>query len=133
MWLLRLYKKYREVISYLFWGACTTVVNIAAYWICFEILKMSNLLSTILAWMLAVVFAYITNRIFVFESKSRKIFTEASKFVGARILTGFFDVGIMFFAVDVMKWWPVFWKIVSNIIVIVLNYVFSKWFVFAKH
>ena len=128
--LIKLYRKYREVISYLFWGACSTVVNIASYWVCFEILNIPNVPSTIISWGLSVAFAYVTNRMFVFESKSRKIFLEASKFVGARVLTGFFDVGIMFFAVDVMGWLPVFWKIVSNIIVIILNFVFSKWFIF---
>lgn len=128
--LLELYKKYREVISYLFWGACTTAVNIVTYWLCFEVIKVPNVPSTIISWVIAVAFAYVTNRIFVFESKSKKIFAEASKFVGARILTGFFDVGIMFVTVDVLKWMPVFWKVVSNIIVIILNYVFSKRFVF---
>lgn len=132
MSLLKMYKKYREVISYLFWGVCTTVVNIASYWICFEILNIANVPSTIISWIVAVAFAYVTNRIFVFESKSRKIFAEISKFVGARLLTGILDVGIMFITVDVMDWMPVFWKVISNILVIILNYLLSKWFVFKK-
>ena len=130
MSLLGLYKKYREVISYLFWGACTTVINIATYWLCFSILNIPNVPSTIISWVVAVAFAYITNRIFVFRSKSEKIFSEISKFVSARLLTGIFDIAIMFFAVDVMNWAPLIWKVVSNIIVIILNFVFSKWFVF---
>lgn len=137
MWKMRaeriraLYYEYREVISYLFWGACTTVVNIATYFVCFEILGIMNVPSTAIAWILSVAFAYVTNRIFVFESKSRKIFAEATKFVGARVATGVLDVLIMFVAVDVLGWAAMVWKVISNAIVIVLNYVFSKWFVFS--
>lgn len=130
MSLLGLYKKYREVISYLFWGVCTTAVNIVSYWLCFSIFNIPNIPSTIISWVIAVAFAYVTNRRFVFRSKSQKIFEEVSKFVGARLLTGFLDVAIMFFAVDVMNWMPIFWKIISNILVIVLNFILSKWFIF---
>ncbi len=132
MSLMELYRKYREVISYLFWGACTTLVNISAYWFCFNLLNIPNIPSTIISWVVAVAFAYITNRIFVFRSKSEKILAEISKFVSARLLTGLFDIAIMFFAVDMMHWTPIFWKIISNIIVIILNFILSKWFIFTS-
>ena len=130
-----LLKKYWDVISYLFFGVCTTIINIVSYQLFYELLNVSNVISTIVAWILSVAFAYITNRMFVFHSSAsgiKNILKEISSFVSCRLLTGFLDLGIMFLAVDVLSMNGLFWKIVSNVLVIILNYIFSKLFIFKK-
>lgn len=92
-----------------------------------------NVPSTIIAWVLAVAFAFITNKLWVFESRSFDGMTlkhEIPTFLGARIGTGLLDVGIMYLAVDVMNWNSTVWKLISNVIVIILNYIASKLVIF---
>ena len=127
--------KYRSLILYAVFGALTTLVNMAAYWLCFNALGMPNVPSTIIAWILAVSFAFITNKLWVFDSKSFDAKTmkhEIPTFFGARIATGLLDVLIMYLAVDVMQWNGMIWKLISNVIVIVLNYIASKLVIFRK-
>lgn len=128
-----LYTKYREIISYLFFGVLSMVLNIAAYDLCYYIFGISNVISTVIAWFLAVVMAFITNKLWVFESRKttwQDTLKEALSFLGFRILSGVFDVGIMFFSVDLMHWNAMLWKIISNVIVVILNYIFSKFIIF---
>jgi putative flippase GtrA len=130
-----LFEKYKSVISYLFFGVCTTVVNIVIYYISYNLLNISNVLSTIIAWIVSVIFAFITNKWFVFESKTldlKVLGYEFASFIGCRILTGVIDVAIMYVAVDCFMWNGVIWKIISNIIVVILNYVASKLIIFKK-
>ena len=127
--------KFKSQILYLLFGGFTTLVNIAGYCLFYNVLHCSNVLSTIIAWMLSVVFAFVTNRIFVFESNAnglKNILREAASFFACRFLTGVMDVAIMWLAVDVMCWNGLLWKIISNILVIILNYFASKIFVFKK-
>ena len=131
----RLWTKYLELILYVFFGGCTTLVNIVVYHVCSKWLGMGTLLANGLAWVLSVAFAYMTNRIWVFRSKERTargILREAGSFVGARAFTGLLDEGIMYLFVDVVGWPGLPVKIASNILVIVLNYVFSKLLIFKK-
>lgn len=124
---------YKDLITYTFFGVCTTAINIAVYNIFYREVQISNILSTIIAWFVAVIFAFITNKLFVFNSKSfekNKLKHELMAFFLCRLLTGILDVGIMLVAVDCMKGNGVFWKTVSNIIVIILNYVASKIIIF---
>ena len=89
--------------------------------------------SVIIAWFIAVAFAYVTNKLFVFESKvfeKRALLKEILSFYSCRILTGLFDVAIMYLAVDVMSGNSTIWKIISNLVVIALNYVASRMFIF---
>ena len=126
---------YRGVILYIVFGAMTTFVNMAAYWLCFDVLGIPNVLSTVIAWVLAVGFAFITNKLWVFDSRSfdgKTLRHEIPAFFGARLLTGLLDVGIMYVTVDVMRWNAIAWKLVSNIIVIILNYIASKLVIFRK-
>lgn len=130
-----LIKKYKSVISYLFFGVCTTVINIATYYLCYNISDIPNVPSTVIAWVVAVVFAYITNKLFVFDSKSFKadvLVREVASFFGCRLITGILDVIIMYVAVDVMDMNSTLWKLVSNILVIILNYIASKLVIFKK-
>ncbi len=130
-----LFEKYRSQILYVFFGGCTTLVNLGVYHLCYRILGIANVPSTVIAWLLAVIFAFITNKIWVFDSKSRAgnvLFHEIWSFFAARIATGLLDVGIMYLAVDVMHWNDTLWKLISNVIVIILNYVASRLFIFKK-
>ncbi len=136
-----LYKKYEEIINYLIIGGLTTVVSLGVkYALLFTILDAKNAfqlqVAVVVSWICAVAFAYVTNRIFVFKSKSKEIFKEIVSFVSSRLLTLGLEMLIMWFFVTLLKLnsdtWVVIWTIVSQIFVIVLNYVFSKLFVFKK-
>ncbi len=124
--------KYREIILYLLFGFCTTIVNIVVYLICDKI-GFSITISTIIAWILSVLFAYISNRSFVFKSKTHSIADitkEVINFFVCRLATGVLDLVIMILFVDIFNFNGLIIKILSNIIVIILNYVLSKLMVF---
>ena len=131
-----LLKKHREIISYLFFGGCTTLINIIAYYVCYNVISISNVISTIIAWIISVLFAFVTNKLYVFNSKSKDMFTilkEAISFFSCRIATGVLDIVIMYVTVDLLSFNGLLWKIISNVIVVVLNYVFSKLFIFKNN
>lgn len=127
------YQNHKQIILYLFFGICTTAINTVCYGVLYELLHVDNIPSTILAWLAAVVFAFITNKVYVFESKrttASERLREFVSFFGCRIMTGMLDVVIMVVAVDYMKWNSLIWKLISNIIVTIINYVASKFLVF---
>ncbi len=135
--ILALYKKYKEVINYLVFGVLTTILTLLIYYgLTYTIMDPNNALmlqgANIISWVVAVIFAYITNRKFVFESKSNNIIKECVSFFGARIVTLIMDMIIMFIGVTVFKGNDKIFKLISQIVVIVSNYVFSKLFVFKK-
>ena len=135
MTFVELLKKYKSFISYAFFGVCTTLVNLLSYRLFYFVLSVPNVSSTVLAWFFAVLFAFVTNKLWVFDSKSWAIaivISELIKFFICRIATGVLDVGVMWFAVDKMQWNAMAWKLISNVIVIVLNYVASKLVIFVK-
>ena len=128
-------KKNKEAILYIVFGGLTTLVNIVTYSAFYYVAALNNSLSNIIAWIISVVFAYITNKLFVFENKSFAfplIFVEIGSFFACRIFTGLLDLGIMYLCVDVLAFHALVMKILSNIIVIVLNYIASKFFIFKK-
>lgn len=130
-----LFLKYRGLILYAVFGALTTLVNMAAYWLCFDVLGIPNVPSVIIAWILAVAFAFITNKLWVFESKSfgrKTLLHEVPAFFGARLLTGLLDLLVMYLAVDVLGGHAMLWKLISNVAVIILNYIASKLYIFKK-
>ena len=109
--------------------------NIATYYVCYSIFGFSNVCSTIIAWLVAVFFAFITNKLWVFDSKSfaaKTIGRELLSFFSCRITTGLLDVGLMYIAVDCLQGNEILWKAIANIIIIVLNYAASKLLVFDK-
>ena len=133
--LKRLWEKFRPIIIYGIVGCMATAINIGVYLLCYKLLFIPNVPSNIIAWIISVLFAFITNKLFVFESKdmSRSVFlNELWKFVLARISTGMIDVLIMFITVDVMDLNAAVWKVISNIIVIIGNYILSNYLVFSK-
>lgn len=130
-----LWKKYREIILYLIFGIVTTLLNIVVYYICAHPLDMEVLSATVIAWILSVIFAYVTNKMWVFESRDIKwkvIVREIGFFFLARIATGFLDVSLMYVFVELLKWNDMFVKVGSNILVIVLNYVANKLLIFKR-
>lgn len=133
--LSRIYSANKQLILYLFFGVCTTAINTVCYGLLFDFLSLSNILSTVLAWLAAVIFAFVTNKVFVFESKrttARERITEFFSFFSCRILTGILDVVIMSVAVDILQQNAIAWKLISNIIVTIINYIASKFLIFKK-
>lgn len=127
--------KYKFIILYGIFGVLTTVINIGVYGVLYSGLGVSNVISNVIAWVISVLFAFITNKLWVFESKSFnfKLFVkELGSFTVCRVATGVLDLVIMFVGVDLLKGPAIILKIASNIIVIILNYVMSKIFVFKK-
>lgn len=125
----------RETISYLFWGVMTTLVNWVVNFVSYDILKMSTMLSTIISWLAAVIFAFFVNKLFVFCSKSWQpsvIWKEFLPFISCRILSGFFDVVFMVVTVDHLGLINGIAKILSNVFVMIANYFASKFLIFKK-
>ena len=120
----------RELILYVVFGVLTTVVNFVTYFIFARLFGLNYLISNILAWFFAVLFAYITNRIWVFESKSSNILKEVLLFYGGRIFSGVVDNGLMYIFIELLGIGDFTAKVIIQVIVVVLNYVFSKLIVF---
>ncbi len=136
-----IYKKYHEVINYLIFGGLTTVVSLVTkYILLFTILDASNgvqlQVAVVISWIVACTFAYITNRIWVFDSKSKEIIKEVIKFFAARVITLGLEMFIMFVFVTLLglnsDLWVIIWTLVAQIVVVVANYIFSKLFIFKK-
>lgn len=125
----------RETVLYLFFGACTTVINTIVYIWLYEFGSISNISSNIIAWVIAVLFAFFTNKIYVFQStdfsKDRFLY-EFISFFSCRIATGLLDIIIMYISVNILVLKAPSMKIFSNIIVIALNYIASKMLIFSK-
>lgn len=133
--ILGLFKQHREVILYLVFGGLTTVVNVAAYVLFARVFNFNTTISTVAAWFFSVLFAYLTNRKWVFESQAKgfsDILREVVSFFSCRLLTGVVDWLIMLAFVDGLKFNDVLIKILANVIVIILNYIASKLIIFAK-
>jgi putative flippase GtrA len=129
----QLYEKYKDVIPYLFFGVCTTIVNVVVYWLAAHPLGFSVMLSTIFAWLFAVLFAYLTNRRWVFHSEAstvQEIVRELCSFFVCRLATGVVDWLCMLVFVNILSWNDVVVKSAANVLVIVLNYVASKLIIF---
>lgn len=132
-----LFNKYKEIIMYLIFGVLTTVVSLVSYYLLtITILNPENgiqlQIANILSWIISVAFAYITNRKYVFESKSKDFVKEISSFVGGRIITLFMDMAIMFVFVTLLHFNDKLFKLVSQVVITISNYIISKLFVFKK-
>jgi len=132
-----IYHKNEEIWNYLIVGALTTIVSLITYYICvFTILNPNNgielQIANIISWIFAVVFAYFANRVYVFKSKEKNIKKEAVSFIGSRVLTLLLDMLTMFIIVTILHLNDKLGKIVSQILVIIGNYIISKLYVFKK-
>lgn len=129
-------KNYKTLVMYVIFGACTTIVSIVSYYVLYKIVHFSNVASVITAWFIAVAFAFITNKLFVFESKTfnkRILVYEIWTFFSCRITTGILDTIIMYTLVDLLQYDALFSKLISEIAVNLLNYIASKIIVFRKN
>ena len=125
--------KHWDILSYLFFGVLTTVVNYVVYLPCYNILGLSAVVSNGIAWVVAVAFAYLTNKPFVFRSNdwsAKTVIPELSKFVGCRVGSGLAESVILLIAVDMLGWNGNLWKLLTNVLVVILNYIGSKLLVF---
>lgn len=127
--------KHWDILAYLIFGVLTTVVNYAVYLPVYNILGLSAALSNAIAWVVAVAFAYLTNKPFVFKSHdwSREtVIPELTKFVSCRVASGALETVILLVTVDILSWNGNIWKLLTQVMVVVLNYIFSKLIVFKK-
>ena len=138
---MNMYFKYKEIFNYLVVGVLTTIVSLASKWgLLFTILDAEDAfelqVAIIVSWILAVVFAYFANRIFVFNSKNKNILKEMVQFFSARVLTLIMEMVIMWFFVTLLKLnsdtWVLIWTFVTQVLIMIFNYIFSKLFVFKK-
>lgn len=131
--MMNLYKKYREVIDYIIFGGLTTLVNIVAFFIFETLLGWPYLIANAVAIVLSILFAYITNKLFVFKTRDMT-FSENTiefvKFIGFRLVSGLADMAAMWILVDLITIDTNIAKLLTQFIVVVLNYVFSKLFIF---
>ena len=130
-----LIRKYYDILAYLFFGVLTTAVNYIVYLPCYNLLHISAAASNVIAWVAAVAFAYLTNKPFVFKShdwSAKTVIPELTKFVGSRVLSGALETAIIFVTVDLLCWNGNIMKLVTSVLVVVLNYVASKLLVFRK-
>lgn len=124
-----------RIIKYVIIGFFTTLVNIVVYWITAVPLGQDYRIATTIAWIAAILFAYVTNKKYVFESITSTRFeflAEIGLFIGFRFLSFLMDLGVMIVLVSGMNMNGTWAKIWSNLVVLIANYVFSKWFVFRK-
>ena len=140
-WGWNIYYKNPEIWNYLIVGVLTTVVSLAIKWgLLFTILDAKNgfqvQVAVIVSWIGAVIFAYITNRIFVFKSKSKNYLKEISSFILGRVATLLMEMFIMWFFVTLLELnsdnWVLVFTLVCQVLVTIFNYILSKLFVFKK-
>ena len=126
-----LLKKYRELITYVIVGGMTTVVNFVVYRVDM-IFNMNMTLNLIISWVAAVLFAYFANKIIVFKSKENDVLTELLKFVSSRIASLIIEIVLMWVCVELFNWGEWIAKFPVAIFVVIINYIFSKLWVFTK-
>ena len=131
--MMTFYKKYREVIDYIIFGGLTTLVNLIAFYIFDTLIGWPYLVANAIAIILSILFAYVTNKIFVFRTKelgAKENVLEFIKFIGFRGVSGLADMMTMWILVDLITVDTNIAKLLTQFIVVVLNYVFSKFFIF---
>lgn len=127
------FKKYQRLIAYLIFGALTTLVNLVSFYLLDKIFLFATIPATIISWLFAIIFAFITNKFWVFKSKAntfKSVIRELISFFLARLTTLGSEVLIMWIMVDLFQQESLIWKLICNIITIILNYLFSVLFVF---
>ena len=131
--MMKLYNKYREIIDYIIFGGLTTLVNIVVFYIFDTLLGWPYLIANAVAIVLSILFAYITNKRFVFKTSdmtAQENIVEFLKFIGFRLVSGLADMATMLLLVDLISFDTNIAKLLTQFIVVVLNYVFSKLFIF---
>ena len=133
--LKELLHRHYDILVYLVFGVMTTAVNYIVYLPCYNLLRLSATVSNVIAWAVAVAFAYVTNKPFVFHShdwSAKTVLPELTKFVGTRLGSGGLETVILFVFVDLLHMNGNLWKLLTSVLVVVLNYIGSKLLVFRK-
>lgn len=128
-------EKYYDILSYLFFGVLTTGVNYLVYLPCYNLWGFSGSVSNVIAWVFAVAFAYLTNKPFVFKShdwSAKTVVPELTRFVGCRLGSGALETVVILVTVDWLGWNGNVMKLVTSVVVVVVNYLASKLVVFRK-
>lgn len=133
--MIKIYKKYEELINYLIIGILTTVVSLATYYLLtLTILDANNKvylqIANIISWLASVTFAYFTNRKYVFKVKNKSNIKECLNFYMSRISTLIIDMIIMYIFVSILKFDNKIVKLIAQVVIIILNYILSKFIVF---
>ena len=128
-----LYQKHRATVIYLVFGVLTTAVNYAVYLPLYNLAGLPAAVCNAVAWVVAVAFAYVTNKLYVFESKAwAGAFSEFLRFIGSRVASGAIETVSLLLTVDILGWNGNIMKLLLAVFVIVFNYILSKFFVFKK-
>ena len=133
--LMMFLRKLEEIIRYLFFGVMTTAVNYMVYLPCYNWLRLPGAVSNVVAWVVSVAFAFLTNKLFVFKSREWSVkvaVPELVAFVGCRAGSGLLETAIIFLTVDCLRWNGNIIKLAASVLVVILNYVASKLLIFRK-
>ena len=133
--LKELLHRHYDILVYLIFGVMTTAVNYIVYLPCYNLLHLSSAVSNVIAWAAAVAFAYVTNKPFVFHShdwSAKTVVPELTKFIGTRLGSGGLETVILLIFVDILSMNGNLWKLLTSVLVVVLNYIGSKLLVFRK-
>lgn len=135
IWIYKMWDKYKDIFWYGFFGGLTTIVNIIIFYLFSDVLSLHYMIANTIAWIVAVLFAYVTNRTWVFKSKVKgvkAVFKELLIFMWFRLLSLGMEMVILFVMIDLLGIKEMITKLVTQIVVIVANYIFSKWIIFKK-
>lgn len=130
-----MYRKYEEGISYLFWGGVAFVLSMVLFYIFANMLVLDEQIANVITWIICVIFTYLTNRTFVFKSKTtgaKAVTKEFVDFTAARLATLILENAVLFVCIDLLLWHNMIAKLLGQFLVIVSNYVLSKLWIFKK-
>ncbi len=130
--MIKLYKKYEEIINYLMFGVLTTITSLVTYFIFSKVFNIYYLVSNVIAFIVSVLFAFVTNRLYVFKSNDKNILKEFISFISSRIFSFLIEQLVMYILADLIKIDDMTSKVIVQVLVIVLNYILSKLIVFRK-
>lgn len=134
-WAWGIYRKYQEGIDYLFWGGVAFVLSMVLFYIFANMMMMDEQIANVITWIICVIFTYITNRTFVFKSKTsgvKAVTKEFVDFTSARLATLVLENVVLFICIDLLLWHNMVAKLIGQFLVIVSNYVLSKLWIFKK-
>ena len=134
-WGWGIYRKYQEGIDYLFWGGVAFVLSMVLFYIFANMMMIEEQIANVITWIICVIFAYLTNRTFVFKSKvsgAKAITKEFVDFTSARLATLILENIVLFICIDLLTWHNMLAKLIGQFLVIVSNYILSKLWIFKK-
>ena len=134
-WGLGMYHKYQEAIDYLFWGGVAFVLSMVLFYIFANMMMIEEQIANVITWIICVIFTYLTNRTFVFKSKTKgmkAITKEFTEFTSARLATLILENIVLLICIDLLTWHNMIAKLIGQFLVIVSNYILSKLWIFKK-